>query len=153
MGRYAKNTTVEQDKTRSEIERVVTRYGADQFAYAWQRNGDAMIGFVYRRRTIKFIVPMPKRQDFELTPTGLSRNAALIDKACEAAGRQAWRALLLIIKAKLEAVEAGVTSFEDEFLAHTMLPDGTTFGQWAGENLDNAIGSGSMPRLLAATTQ
>jgi hypothetical protein len=30
------------------------------------------------------------------------------------------------VKAKLEAVESGITSFEDEFLAHVMLPNGGT---------------------------
>ena len=32
----------------------------------------------------------------------------------------------LVIKAKLEAVEAGVTTFEQEFLANMVLPDKTT---------------------------
>jgi hypothetical protein len=33
-----------------------------------------------------------------------------------------WRALLLMIKAKVEAVESGVVTFEDEWLAHFVLP-------------------------------
>ena len=152
MARYANNTNVSQEKSRNEIERVITKYGADQFSYAWSIDGGAMIGFVYRSRTIKFTVPMPKREEFRLTATGIQRERGPAEKAWEKAGRQKWRALLLIIKAKLEAVESGVVSFEDEFLAHTMLPDGSTFGEWANEELDRAIGRGDMPKLLAAGT-
>ena len=45
--------------------------------------------------------------------------------------RQRWRALALCIKAKLEAVECGITSFEEEFLAHVVMPNGQTFGKLA----------------------
>lgn len=33
-----------------------------------------------------------------------------------------WRSLALLIKAKLAAVEAGITTAEDEFLAQTVVP-------------------------------
>ena len=48
----------------------------------------------------------------------------------EQACRQRCRALLLIIRAKLEAVESGMTTLESEFLANILLPDGGTVGQW-----------------------
>ena len=48
----------------------------------------------------------------------------------EEACRQRCRALLLIIRAKLEAVESGITTLEIEFLANILLPDGGTVGQW-----------------------
>lgn len=46
--------------------------------------------------------------------------------AWEQACRQRWQALLLAIKAMLEAVAAGIAQFEDEFLAY--LVDPTTNG-------------------------
>lgn len=56
--------------------------------------------------------------------------------------------LALVIKAKLEAVAAGITSFEDEFLAHIMLPSGGTVGEWARPQLEVAYSTGAMPALL-----
>jgi hypothetical protein len=53
-----------------------------------------------------------------------------------------------VIKAKLEAVAAGITTIEDEFLAHTVLPDGSTFGEWAKPQLEEAYRLGSMPTHL-----
>lgn len=103
MGRYAAKTEVSSSKSRDEIERTLTRYGADQFAYGW-RDGAAI--------------------------------------------KQRWRALALIIKAKLEAVESGISEFDDEFLANIMLPDGATVGEWFRPQLAEAYRIGSMPTGL-----
>ena len=50
--------------------------------------------------------------------------AAAQQAAWEQVCRQRWRALLLIIRAKLEAVASGITTLENEFLANIVLPDG-----------------------------
>jgi len=52
------------------------------------------------------------------------------------------------VKAKLEAVETGIVSLEEEFLAHVVLPDGSTVGQWAEPQLAELYGRGDMPALL-----
>lgn len=57
------------------------------------------------------------------------RTAAAATKEYEQAGRQRWRALALVIKAKLEAVGTGIVTFEEEFLAHIVLPSGRTVTQ------------------------
>jgi hypothetical protein len=59
-----------------------------------------------------------------------------------------WRCLALVIKAKLEAVESGITTFEDEFLAHIMMPDGQTVGQHVRPNIASAYEQRSMVPLL-----
>lgn len=44
----------------------------------------------------------------------------------EQAHRQKARALLLVIKAKLESVESGVETFEQAFLPNVVMADGAT---------------------------
>ena len=51
-------------------------------------------------------------------------------------------------KAKLEAVETGITEFEDEFLAHIVLPNGQTMGEFAKPQIAHAYDTGDMPPLL-----
>ena len=68
-----------------------------------------------------------------------------INKHWEQAQRSRWRALLLVIKAKLEAIDAGIATFEDEFLAYTMLPGGETVGEWIAPQLDDVYATGVMP--------
>lgn len=147
MSRYASETTVTPEKSRMEIETLLRRYGADQFAYGWSPSG-AQVGFRYAGRMIRFDLPPPDSKEVLLTPSGRPRKQAAAEKALEQAERQRWRALALVIKAKLEAVESGITTFEAEFLAHTVLPDGSTVGSWAEAQLGPAIQAGRMPRAL-----
>lgn len=52
------------------------------------------------------------------------------------------------MKAKLEAVESGITSFEAEFLAHIVLPDGSTVAQNAIPAVAEAYATGRVRALL-----
>jgi hypothetical protein len=148
MSRYASQTTVSSNASRDEIERTLRRYGADQFVYGW-REMSAVIGFRMKDRNIRFNLPMPAKADFRLTPgKQLVRSPEAIEKEWEQAGRQRWRALALVIKAKLEAVETGITEFESEFMAHIVLPGGETVGEWMRPQIASAYESGNMPPLL-----
>ena len=88
-----------------------------------------------------------------ITPTILNagdytETAAAQQSVWQQACRQRWRALLLIIRAKLEAVESGITTLESEFLANIVLPDVGTVGQWLAPQLEQANATGSMPPML-----
>lgn len=148
MTRYASQTTVSQEKSRAEIEATLQRYGATSFLYATNPE-NAVVGFIIGGRQVRFTLPMPDPKDRAFTHHSRGmRTANAAYGAWEQAGRQRWRALALVIKAKLEAVSAGITTIEDEFLAHTVLPDGSTVGQWAAPQLAIAYESGAMPSTL-----
>lgn len=150
MTLYASNTNVSCDKSRAEIDRTITKHGATQFMYGWQENR-VVIQFVCKSRHIRFQLLLPARNNprFSKTPTGRKkRNPAAQEAAWEQACRQRWRALALVIKAKLEAVETGITSFDDEFLAHIVLPNGQTVGQHVLPNLNAAVSGGNIAGLL-----
>ncbi len=123
MSKYAESTQVSVEKSRGEIERTLQRYGADAFGYLY-RDGLSIIEFSANGRHVRFRLPLPKRdsEEFTKTPTGKKRSANSAVAAWEQACRQRWRALALCIKAKLEAVECGITLFEEEFLAHIVDP-------------------------------
>lgn len=148
--RYANSTEVPSDRSRLEIERTLARYGADRFAYGWNQN-DAMIGFETRGRQIKFVLPLPDRdsREFTRTPTGQTRASSAANAAFEQSVRQRWRALALVIKAKLEAVEAGIVTFEDEFSMHMVLPNGQTVREIVLPAIEKAYLTGQVPTLLA----
>lgn len=147
---YANRTEVSSEKTRGEIERVLIRYGANEFAYAWREN-EARIAFALANRRIMFRLPLPDRKDNEFRYTAVRRERRSDSATAEAydqAVRQRWRALLLIIKAKLEAVEAGIVTLESEFLAHILLTDGTTVYDQVAPRLALAYEHGDVPALL-----
>ena len=148
MSRYAEKTQVSSAQSRAEIERTLARYGATGFVYGWQEDR-ALVGFQMRGKQIRFILPLPDRNDpeFVYTPArGKQRSPEQQEAAYEQAVRQRWRAL--VIKAKLEAVEAGITIFEEEFMAHIVLPDGRTVGQYMLPQIEETYQSGRMPALL-----
>jgi len=147
MPTYAEKTQVPSDRSRAEIERTLVRFGADEFQYGWTA-GEARVGFAIANRKVLFRLPLPDRDQFLLTATGRARSSSSADGEYEQAVRQRWRALALVIKAKLEAVEAGITTVENEFLAHILLADGSTVAEHVAPRLALAYENGNVPALL-----
>lgn len=152
--KYAKETSVSVASSRAEIETTIQRYGADAFATA-MGNGRASIQFRINGLSVRFDLPLPGPDDKVFTHYRRSswsdehkRTEAESARRWEQACRQRWRALSLCIKAKLEAVECGITTFEEEFLAHVVMPDGGTFGRVAIPQIQKAIADGRMPQNL-----
>lgn len=149
---YAEKTSVAADRSRAEIERTLARYGATAFGYGWS-GAESVVTFEARGRRIQFRLEMPDRddRDFTVTPTGRKRSPSQAEQAWEQATRQRWRALALVVKAKLEAVEAGIAEFEEEFLAYILVPgaDGrpTTVGEAMRPQIEKAY-EGKLDRGL-----
>ncbi len=152
MTRYAQNTSVSGENSRAEIERTLRRYGATGYGYVWDDSGArAMVEFRMLERRVRFMLTMPdpKADEFTFTAKGKTRHAEVAAKEWEQACRQRWRALALMIKAKLEAVESGIVTLEDEFLAHLVLPNGRTVGEEMMPKVLKSIEGGDAMPLLA----
>lgn len=150
MSEYAKGTSVPADRSRTEIERTLVRFGADQFMYGWE-GSRALIQFRAEGKVIRFVLPLPDQDDPRFTHTPAQRKRRTHEATIhewEKATRQAWRALAMIVKAKLVAVEDGITEFESEFLAHIVLPDGSTVGGWILPQIEHVYATEEMPLAL-----
>jgi len=134
MTRFAEGTTVSTEKSRAEIEKLIVRYGATSTAFM-NGPGRALILFECKGRRIMFELPLPgvEEKRFQRDGRGSVRPSHKQYAAWEQACRQRWRALSLVIKAKLEAVESGITTFEDEFLAHIVMPEADPYNVRNGE--------------------
>lgn len=136
---YAEETTVPVSRSQEEIRKLLQKYGATGFAFGEQLDR-AVVMFELKYRRIRFILPYPPKPAANMSQKATDiYNQAL---------RSRWRALLLSIKAKFTAVEAGIVSFEDEFLAQIQLPDGRTVGETMKPQINRAYLSGKMPPLL-----
>lgn len=139
---YAENTTVPVYRTQNEIRNTLAKYNATAFAFA-ENSTMAQVQFEMSSRRIKIVMPLPV--------TGKTKDKKgwlLSDKQVEQSIRSKWRALLLAIKAKLECVDAGITTLEQEFLAHIVLANGQTVGEVALPEIENSYKTGSMIPLL-----
>ena len=150
MGTYARDTKVPAERSRGEIEKILARYGADQFGYGI-RSAEAMIGFRLHDRQVQFHLPLPTPNDeeFQLDHRKNERSEGQRIRLCEQSTRQRWRALALAIKAKLEEVESGISSFETVFLSYLVVPGsgGKTVAQTVLPELEQALKSGNPANL------
>lgn len=138
MPRYAKNTTVPVARSKQKIEEAFDAFGIEESFSGKSLRGDG-IGFRYQGKVYKMNVPRPERDNFGT------------EKQYEQAIRQRWRILYMSIKMKLEEIEAGVISFEDQFLAQMSLPDGRTVSDFMKlpENVKR-LEKTQMPKLLTS---
>ena len=126
--RFAQDTKVPVSRTRDQIVEMMKRAGADAFLFG-EEAGRATIGFRLQGRYLRFTVPFPERPS---------------DRAM----RSRWRALWLVVKAKLEAAAIGLTTIEEAFLGETMLPDKRTVAEVMVPQIEAAYRDGKMPPLL-----
>jgi len=141
--RYAAQTTVSVAKSKGELEGLLRKYGADNTLVGESAaQGLAFAAFTMRGRSVKLTLPLPKREDFTtrmLRGRKQKADKAWQDKAWEQACRQRWRALVLMLKAKLEFVELIPDAFDYTFMSDFVLPNshGRTIGEEMAAQLDN----------------
>jgi hypothetical protein len=133
-----------------EIERTLRKHGATSFMYATHED-TAIVGFILRGRQIRFALRLPDPTDrrFHFTEARKQRRTEQAAYAAwEAECRRSWRALNLVIKAKLEAIADGIVEFEQEFLAHLVGPGGQTVYEQIAPRLAVMLDQGTPQDLL-----
>lgn len=145
-GRFAEGTTVTVSKSKDELERILARYGATSFGYVSEPTR-AIVMFQAEGRHVRFIVPMPTGDERFITHTGQGqrRTESARQAAVDKETRRLWRCLTLAVKAKLEVVESGIATFEEEFATHVVLPDQSTVGDWLLPQIERVYETGDMP--------
>lgn len=123
---YAAGTTVPVNRTKSEIEKLVTeKYKATSYG-SFVSGSEARIMFALEGRNIMFRISIPESVQME---------------------RTRWRALLLVIKAKLESVASEIETIEEAFLSQVMAPDGKTYGEHVVPNIATDYAERNVPLL------
>lgn len=148
---YAEGTSVSISQSQNEIRKILNKYSATGFAFG-EQGVKALVMFEINSRRIRFVLPMPDPNDrrfiFINARSNIRTNKDIRTQRYDQAQRQKWRALALAIKAKLECVESGITTLEEEFLAHIMLPNGCTAGEVMIPQIAQSYTDGKMPPLL-----
>lgn len=144
---FAKNTKVSPERTIEEIKCTLRRYGVEDFGHL-ESKSQAAFGFKVDNLAIQISVALPSIDDdsVRLTASGLERPDEACQRELEQQIRTRWRALLLAVKAKLEAVEAGISTVEQEFMAFVVV-DGRPLGELVIPELKQAAIENRRPRL------
>lgn len=148
--KFASGTSVPVARSLGEVQKVVQRYGASGFMLG-EEGPKALLAFVMDGHKVQFTMKLPELADFMVTPAGYERAPGAAKKVWEQETRRRWRALVLILKAKLEAVESEVATFEEEFMAYLVAPDGRTMGEAILPQLEEARAAGKMTTSFLLT--
>lgn len=127
---YAEGTTVTVQNSQMEIARTLTRYGVESYSFG-ATPGWALVEFEHRHMPIRLRVPLPAKPPKEIAISPGTGRKVNVWKAWEQNVKEAWRALLLFIKAALESVDRGIVSVEQAFMAFLVTGDGQTLGEKA----------------------
>ena len=145
---YAENTTVSVEKSVGEIVTLVKKAGAYRIGQVEDVDTLAL-QFFLNDRLLRFRVDMPT---LEQMPSRNARGTVIPteqrNRMAAQACRQKARALLLVIKAKLESVESKVETFDEAFLPNIVTPEGLTIAEIALPQIANGYSGGKQPALM-----
>lgn len=132
---YAATTEVPVSRSRAEIEALLERHKAKQYGTAVDYELlAARVQFRLHDRIVRFVIKLPDRQKTS-------------GRKFEQLERQRWRALLLVLKAKLESVESQIETFEHAFLSQIVMPNDQTVGEIITPGIATAYKTGRMLQL------
>lgn len=124
------STTVAVDRSQAAIRQLLLKHGAERFAFREGSGHDgrqwAGIEFVHGGHMVRMQVPLKdvddgevrRRQQRARTKTAATIRADLVEQEA----RRIWRVMHWSLKARLEAVQEAVETFEQAFLAHLVDP-------------------------------
>jgi len=161
--RYAEGTTVPIERSKAELDRLLAAHGAGQRGFAGDdENGRAVVVFSMAGRQVRLEVSLPtvaqlyaqaqkqRKPPHGWRSKGEASRRAWCNEHREKVERQRWRAMLLLVKAKLEAVADGQSTVEREFLPDIVMPNGQRLETAIAPQIARAYETGTMPPLLPA---
>lgn len=128
MSKFAQGTDVSPEKSQMQISKMLRDFKCSGVMMGYE--GDrAFIGFVHSNVQVRLFCPLVKS---------------------EAENRRRWRVIRIVIQSKFEVIHCGIKSFEQEFFADIVMPNGKTVSEMALPAVTKAIASGVMPNSLLA---
>lgn len=119
--RYAEDTRVSVAQSQAEVQDLLEKYGVEKIGII-RNQGKADLWFEHAGRNYHLSVPIPADA-----------------KNPEQERRRAWRAMVLLIKAKFEAINSAISTIESEFFAHTVMPDGQPLIEHARAQIEKSL--------------
>jgi hypothetical protein len=124
------STNVPVEKSQGEIRKLLAKHGCGRFAFGEERDemGQrwAAVSFTFNAHAVRMRVPLKLVDEREVKAKAqrAHRKTAdeIRDEMYEQEEKRIWRVLSWNLKARMVAVEEGVETFEEAFLAHLLDP-------------------------------
>lgn len=122
-------TTVRVERSQQEIRRLLMDNGAERLAFAEERESGrrwVSVTFAIGAHVVRVRVPLqPVDEDLVESRHRRARTRTreqIRDELYEQEERRVWRVLAWNLKARMVAVQEGLETFEEAFLAHILDP-------------------------------
>jgi hypothetical protein len=125
---YASGTSVTVPNSQLEISRTLARYGVESYSFG-ATPGFALVEFEHQHMPIRLQIPLPTKPVKQKGSNPKTGRTIDLWAAHEQDVKEAWRALLLFIKAALESVDRGIVTVQQAFMAFLVTSEGQTLGQ------------------------
>lgn len=142
---YAEETKVPLEKSIAEAVALLRKHGAARIAQ-YEEPDSFQIQFEMQDRQVRFKIGLVT--EWKGPVSGRNGHAINVKAKIEQHNRQRGRALLLVIKAKLESIESGVETFEQSFLAQIVTANGRTVHERIEDQISDEYRSGAVTALL-----
>lgn len=156
---YASSTSVPVERSRAELEKLLRAAGSTSLMVG-NDGSRIVVGFMLDARTVRLTLAVPTGEELAAKRTravtrrwnSRSRSydspATRLVKLRDDEERRLWRVLVLVVKAKLEAIAQGLSDVEHEFLADVVVKGGRTIGELLRGEIDKIYKGSDVPRLL-----
>jgi len=153
--RYAEGTTVSLEKTQAQIKAELIKRGATAILFHDDyKRRYSIVGFQLGDNSQYLVfLPMPAENAIpEKTASGWKRDASAMVAAMEQEKARLHRSMFLLIKAKLVAIDDGLTSLEREFFADRVITNEAgkqiTVYEWYAPQIEHLRQEGLTPPLI-----
>ena len=116
---YIRGASITASESQTEIQDMLAGYGATSLRCT-REDRKATISFAADGRQFRIVLTLPRSADDPLKPPSTGH----APKTAQESARQRWRALSVLIRAKLDAVASGIVTFDQEFLAYRIPTQG-----------------------------
>ena len=130
---YVRGASLSCSSLQMDIKQMLDGAGAHDCRIT-SEHGNGAVTFGFGDHQFRLVVPHPEPTDPPRVPRHQPARRNINGQEHPAdleAARHSWRQLSLLIKAKLEAVAAGIVTFDAEFLGYMLMPGGGTVFQAA----------------------
>jgi hypothetical protein len=135
---FAKGTRVSVEKSRAALDTLLKKHGATaRLVGVDDEHNRAMVGFAMKGARFRLHIPLPVLAGHGKPGEPTVKTRAAIPQA----ERERWRLVLLLVKAKLEAIALGLSTANREFLADMIVDQDD-------RTLEEVLNQGGMSRLL-----
>ena len=117
---YVRGASVTASASQDEIRSMLAGSGATGVRCTWE-DGRAAIAFSSGACRFRIALALPRGAGDPLQPPSSIGHGA---KTAQEGARQRWRALSQLIRAKLDAVAAGIVTFDQEFQGYALASPG-----------------------------